>query len=103
MFILLSKIEQVFQFNDLGCIIVPGIPTEIKNRCKLKVGDEIELRFPDGKVMSTKIASINMVCGTPSPPPIPLMLPKEIKKNEIEIGTEVWIDESKIDNNNNDK
>jgi hypothetical protein len=68
----------------------------LKDNCKIKVGDEIELKLPNGKIINTRIAGINMVCRTPTPPPIPLLIPKEISKEDLIIGTEIWIDEEKM-------
>jgi hypothetical protein len=87
----LSTVEYAFSAGSVGCVIDPGIPVERKN-LKIKVGEPIELRRPDGTVLQTKIAGLVTLCRTPRPPPIPIALPMEVRKEDVPIGTEVWID-----------
>lgn len=94
--IFLSKVEDVFDLKNSGCVVVPGIPVETADKAKIKAGDELELRFPDGTTMNTKVASLSFLSRTPETPPIPIALPKEYSKKDVPIGTELWIDEEKI-------
>ncbi len=94
--ILLSKVEDVFEIQNIGYVLVPGIPVETSHKSNIKDGDELELRFPDGKRKVTKVASLSTLCRTPEQPPIPIALPREFSKKDIPLGTELWVDEGKV-------
>ncbi len=92
----MSKVDDVFDLDETGCVLAPGIPVNIKPNSRIKVGDELELRFPDGRKKLTHVAGLMTLCGTPSEPPIPIGLPKEFTKANIPLKTELWVEEDKI-------
>ena len=61
---LLSKVDDVFALEQ-GRVLVPGIPVHIKPKSGIKIGDELELRFPDGTRKTTHVAGLLVLCGTP--------------------------------------
>ena len=87
----LSIVEESFNLETGGCFLTPGIPVDRKT-LKIKVGETIELRRPDGHVIKTMIEGLMMVCRTPEAPPIPIALPKRFRKEDIPVGTEIWIE-----------
>lgn len=59
---------------------------------RIRVRDQIQLRTPDGRVLDTQIASIELLKPSDgSPCRAAIMLPRELVKNDIPIGTEVWL------------
>jgi len=84
----ISKIEDVFQITGRGCVVVPGIP-ESRTDLKIKVGDKVVLKRPDGSEVGTTICGIEMGNRSPSRF-IPLLLGSEITKDMAPIGTELW-------------
>jgi translation elongation factor EF-Tu-like GTPase len=55
----ISKVEDIFQISGRGCVVVPGIPKD--GGFRLKVGDPLLLRRPDGTELSTTLRGIEMV------------------------------------------
>lgn len=86
----LSIVEDVFQLSGRGSVVVvPGIPRE--SDCKLKVGDQLVLKLPDGSEQSTIVGGIEMA-SPPHPAFIPLLLGPGLTKETVPIGTEIWVD-----------
>lgn len=84
---LLFKVEDVFDFGR-GCVMVPAVP----NGVAVRIRDKIQLRTPDGRVLDTHIASVELskpsdgsACGAA------IMLPRELVKRDVPTGTEVWL------------
>ena len=38
--ILLSQVDEVFDLDEAGCVLPPGIPVSIKPNSRIKIGDE---------------------------------------------------------------
>lgn len=79
----LFKVEDTFQITGRGLILVPGLGT---NADKVSIGMIIKLKKPDKTEIVTTIAGIAFARKAP------LLLPKEIKKEDVPIGTEVWLE-----------
>jgi len=92
---LLSKVDDVFALEQ-GRLLVPGIPVHIEPKSGIKIGDELELRFPDGTRKTTHVSGLMVLCGTPDEPPVPIGLPREFAKADIPLKTELWVEEGKI-------
>ena len=58
----LSKVEAAFHISRLGCVIVPAVPPSEAD-FRLRVQDSIQLRNPDGEIVDTYIAGIELLCG----------------------------------------
>lgn len=87
---LLFKVEGVFDISGRGCVLAPQVFSNLDVKVRAKV--QLQLRTPDGKVLDTHIASIEL--GKPqdgSPCRTFIMLPREFVKKDIPIGTEVWL------------
>jgi hypothetical protein len=86
--ILLSRVEDVFQLRGRGCVVVPGIPSSIE--CPIQIGSVVRLRRPDGSEANTVIQGIGSG-GSPAAPGTPVLLGTEIVKDDVPIGTEIWV------------
>ena len=85
----ISKTEDVFQITGRGCVVAPGIPKSSPD-LKIKIGDTVILKRPDGSEIETTIRGIEMV-GRVSLAFIPVLLGSEITKDMVPVGTELWI------------
>lgn len=79
----LFKVEDTFQITGRGLILVPGLGI---NAEKVMVDMHIKLKKPDNTEILTKISGIEFSVKAP------ILLPKEIKKEDVPIGTEVWLE-----------
>jgi hypothetical protein len=86
----LSTVDDVFWLEGRGCVITPGIPENSKWR--IKVGDALHLIRPDGSTLPSKVAGIEMISvSSPRRRPTPLLLPPEVRREEVPIGTKVFV------------
>ncbi len=87
---LLFVVEDAFQITDRGCILVPG-PVAEPGGPTLHVGDPIRLVKPDGQIIDTTVRAFEMIGRRPPPKIItaPILLPGEITKDQVPIGTRV--------------
>ena len=81
-----DRVQTVFWITGRGLILVPENPG---GNYRLRLGDLLQLRTPDGRSVDTRMASIEMVCG-PNGCRLAIALPGDIGKDEISIGTEIW-------------
>lgn len=86
----LFTVADVFLIQDLGCVLVPGIPDPSPMIPVIKRGALITLRRPDGSEIKTIIKDLEMLNVRPRVPFTPISLPSSIKKADVPIGTEVW-------------
>ena len=86
-----STIEDVFQIDGRGCIVMPGLLLD--DDPHVCVGDPVTLRRPDGTELETTVAGIEMI-RTLNRNAMPVLLPKEIRKIDVPIGTELDITET---------
>jgi hypothetical protein len=87
-----STIQDVFQINGRGCVVVPGLLLDADPR--VCIGDPVILRRPDGTELQTTVAGIEMI-RTLDSNAMPILLPKNIHKDDVPIGTELVIAESR--------
>lgn len=85
---LLSVVDDVFKIEGRGVVVFPGIPVD--STLRVIVLDPIRLDRPDGSSMDTYIAGIELFGGL-KPHPIPILLPIEITKSDVPIGTKVFV------------
>ena len=81
------RVDDVFQITGRGCVITPGVPKS--GDFRLKIGDPLLLKRPDGSEVRTTLGGIEMG-GSPAYPGIPILLGSELTKDQVPIGTEVW-------------
>jgi len=86
----LSEVEDTFTVTGRGCVIIPAVPRPDCN-FRLRAKDPIQLRTPDGRVIDTCIASIELVCGPAVKCRMVFLLPHGITKTDVPKGTEIWL------------
>ena len=84
---LLFKVQETFKLKDVGLVIVAD---NLARGLNLKIGDELELRRPDGTSLMTTVDSLPLLCPFDPERQLPISLPKGIGKEDVPIGTEVW-------------
>jgi len=89
---LLFVVEDAFQISGRGCVLVPGPSTEPCGP-RVRVGDPIRLVKPDGQEIETLVRGVEMIHRRPLPKVItaPILLPKEITKDQVPLGTQVFL------------
>lgn len=86
---LLFKVEDVFDISGRGCVLAPVIRDGLDFKIRSK--DRIQLRTPGGSVRETHIASIELLKPLDGGPcRMAIMLPRNLVKGDVPIGTEVW-------------
>lgn len=87
---LLSIVAGCFALSGRSSVVVvPGIPRE--GDWRVKTGDLLTLRRPDGTTEDTVVAGIEMA-SPPHPDFIPMLLGPGLTKDAVPVGTEIWID-----------
>ena len=85
---LLYRVDDVFDLGGRCVVATPGIPPETPG---IRNGTLLELRRPDGSVVQTQIADIAFVSPYDPKRPIQFSFPPGLKKQDIPVGTEVWM------------
>ncbi len=86
--ILLSTVEDVFEIEGRGCVVVPGV----SHNASVRESAAIELHLPDGSVVSTRIHALEFLDGPGRRTfCVPIILPPEFTKQDIPIGTKIWL------------
>ena len=89
---LLSVVEGRFQLSGCSSVIVtPGIPRA--GNWRLKVGDPLTLRLPDGTELHTVVGGVEMLSPLHlNMTSMALMLGPDLMKEDVPLGTEIWVD-----------
>jgi len=64
---------------------------------RLRANDPIQLRTPDGRVLDTYVAGIEMLCGPAVKDRMAFLLPKDVTKQDVPKGTEIWLTQESSD------
>jgi hypothetical protein len=82
-------VEDTFSIKGRGLVPVPGILPVGEER--FRIGDPILLKRPDGSFLEWKIGGIEMIlCSPPKPRHDVVILLKDLGKDDLPIGSEVW-------------
>ncbi len=84
-----NTIDDVFDIGGRGCVVVPGVPFTFGK--DVKVGSEIEIRNPSGRIIRTTIKAFEMINRGRPMDSAPFLLPRDVKKQDIEAGSEVFL------------
>ena len=84
----LIVVSDIFEFQDGTLHFSPGIPIPRADRVRLRAGDQLELRRPDGSIIKTTLYGIDLF--SQSDGMVGLGLGKPLSKTDIPIGTEIW-------------
>ena len=85
----LFKIEEVFEIDGRGCVIVPLIAEGAD--FKIRQRDAIQLRTPDGRTLNTHIGSVELLTTEVGRCRMAILLPTDIQKQDVPKGSEVWL------------
>jgi hypothetical protein len=86
---LISKVEDIVRITGRPLYVFPGLPKG-GPPSPIRVGDQIELRRPDGTVLKTDLAGIEHAKGVDGNSYWPLGLPPETTEADVPSGTEIW-------------
>jgi hypothetical protein len=89
--VLKSIVVIAFEIEGRGCVICPGL-LYVDNPA-VRVGDHVDLLRPDGSEIRTSIRGIEMI-RTTERKGLPLLLPRDIHKNDVPPGTVLTIYEN---------
>ena len=84
-------VSDIFEFEDGSINLAPLVPFTVldpERGERLKAGDQLELRRPDGTIIKTTLYGLNWL--SPSRGTMGLALNKPITKADVPIGTEIW-------------
>jgi hypothetical protein len=87
----LFRVTHVLEIQKLGCILVPGVPPPSDEIPIIRKEDTILLRGPDGTERATFIRGFESIRRDKFYPEVPILLPCDIAKADVPIGTEVWL------------
>lgn len=95
----LFTVTERFQIENLGCVLVPGLSTEPESP-GLRFGARIRLQTPEGREIDTFIRDLPMISRRKMPDTItaPVLLAGNLTKDDVPIGTKVFLLESLKDN-----
>jgi hypothetical protein len=82
---LLAKIESVFNLRGRSVVVIPVRLSDLK----VRVGDSVQVRAPDGQSWDTRIAGTELVKGEDGW--AALLLTRDVEGDEIVMGTEIWL------------
>ena len=85
---LLIIVEDVFEFGDGTIHFAPAVPFEVIDRERLKQGDQLELRRPDGTTLRTALYNFDFL--RPSHGKSGLCVNSPLTKEDVTVGTEIW-------------
>jgi hypothetical protein len=73
----------VFEITGRGCVVVHGPPGDPGLR--LRTGDGVLLKRPDGSEIRTTVRGTSMGNGDPD------SLLADIRREDVPLGTEIWL------------
>ena len=85
---LLIVVADVFELQDGTLHFAPAVPFAVADEARLKPGDHLELRRPDGSIVKTNLLGVDRFY--PSNGTVGLGLGKPLTKKDIPVGTEIW-------------
>lgn len=99
----LFTVTDRFQIESRGCVLIPGVSCEPGDPV-VRVGDRIRLQMPSGNDFDTTVRGIEHIRYAKMPEKItfPVLLPENITKDEVPVGTEVFLLEEKYETVQND-
>ena len=83
----LFTVVDTFLISGRGLILAADVLPE---QVQLKVNESIELRRQDGSSIITKVVGIEFASPPDANRPLAILLPSDIHKEQVPIGTEVW-------------
>ncbi len=92
---LLFTVVDTFSIEGRGIVLIPGISYTTHTKFTISKGSPLRLRKPDSSTLDTEIRDLERLSYLTFKPieerETPILLPKEIHKEDIPIGTEVYL------------
>src|SRR5690242_16021444 len=85
----LFRVTGVFEISERGTILVPGIPHTFA--LPISRGTPLLLRRPDGSTLTSSLRDLEMINALATRASTAVLLPRDIRKADIPVGTEVWL------------
>jgi hypothetical protein len=85
---LLTVVADIFEFQDGTLHFAPAVPFAVADEARLKPGDHLELRRPDGSIVKANLLGVDRF--SPSNGTVGLCLSKPLTKTDVPVGTEIW-------------
>lgn len=86
----LSTVKEIIRLMHGIYAMCPGVPPGAK-RLPVVPGTPMELRLPDGRILTVKADGILSLASEERNKGFPIGLPPEIGETDIPIGTEIWV------------
>ena len=87
----LSTVEDVFQIEGRGCVIPLGLSESTPSLIYIRNRDPILLQRPEGSNIETFIQALEFLDGPNRRSCVPILLPPNITKADVSIGTDIWL------------
>jgi hypothetical protein len=84
---LLFTVRETFRLENRGLILTADVKQE---QAGVRMGDSIQLRRPDGSSLVTMVTGIERAIPYDPDRTLAVLLPVDISKVDVSIGTEVW-------------
>ena len=75
---LLFKVDGVFDITGRGVVLTPGV--DGAGPLRVRVGDPLELRLPDGSSRRTVVRGLEILCGPVECYGVPILVGVELTK-----------------------
>jgi hypothetical protein len=94
----LFTVTDRFQIEGRGCVLVPGVSCE-PGDVVLCRGHRIRLHIPGGTHVDTTVRGIEHIRNIKKPEKVtyPVLLPEDITKDDVPVGTEVLLLEERYE------
>jgi hypothetical protein len=95
----LFTVADVFMVEHRGCVLVPGLPTEPGSPV-VRQDSRIRLQTPDGKEIDPAVRATELISYRHRPVNVclPILLPSDIAKSDVPVGTDVILLEEDAEN-----
>ena len=88
---LLFTVVDTFRIEKRGLVLAADVRGD---QVSLRVGESIELRRPDGSTVVSKVVGIAHLAPYDPDRTLDILLPADISKEDVPVGTQVWSHES---------
>ena len=87
-----TKVQDVFEITVAVLVLV--LPKDWGTDLRIRIGDKIQLRTPDGSIFTTRVYGVELVKKVNDHCVAGIMLPGEISRSDIPKQTEIWLGEA---------
>ncbi len=84
---LLAKVEHAFTVSGRGVVVLPAWLSGMK----VKAGNSIRLRLPDGRTKDTHIVAVELAKKTTGGSRAAFVLARNVVEEDVPSNTEIWV------------